>query len=95
LVFGAMQDKAIREIAEILFPVAERVILTHADNPRAATPAEIRQAAYRVSADIEDTADVASALRRAAEVTTREDLIVVTGSIYVVGEAMRVLEVRA
>ena len=95
LVFGAMGDKAIREIAEILFPVAERVILTHADNPRAATPAEIRQAASRVSADIEDAADVASALRRAAEVATGEDMIVVTGSIYVVGEAMRVLEVCA
>ena len=95
LVFGAMGDKAIREMAEILFPVAESVILTHADNPRAATPAEIRQAAGRVSVDIEEAADVASALLRAAELATREDLIVVTGSIYVVGEAMRVLEVRA
>lgn len=94
LVFGAMGDKAIQEITEILFPVAERVILTHADNPRAATPPEIRQAASRVSVDIEEAADVTSALRRAAELATREDLIVVTGSIYVVGEAMRVLEVR-
>ena len=93
LVFGAMGDKAIREIAEILFPIADRIILTHADNPRAATPAEIRQAASRMSADIEEAADVASALKRAAEVATGEDLIVVSGSIYVVGEAMRILEV--
>src|SRR5882672_1223826 len=34
LVFGAMQDKDIRQVAEILFPIAERVIATRADNPR-------------------------------------------------------------
>ena len=38
-VFGAMRDKAISEMAEILFPMADRVIATHAGNPRAATPA--------------------------------------------------------
>ncbi len=44
-IFGAMRDKAIAEMAEILFPLAERVIATHADNPRSATPDEIREAA--------------------------------------------------
>ena len=37
-IFGAMRDKAIGEMAEILFPLAERVIATRADNPRSATP---------------------------------------------------------
>src|SRR5439155_20884192 len=36
IVFGALRDKAIGEIAEILFPVAERVIATRAENPRSA-----------------------------------------------------------
>ena len=48
-VFGAMRDKAIGEMAEILFPLAERVIATRADNPRSATPEEIREAAARTS----------------------------------------------
>jgi dihydrofolate synthase/folylpolyglutamate synthase len=61
-VFGAMRDKAIGEIAEILFPLAERVIATRADNPRSATPDEIREAAARTATDIEDAAAVASAL---------------------------------
>jgi len=93
-VFGAMRDKEIGEIAEILFPLAERVIATRADNPRSATADEIRQAAERVSADIEESADVASALERAQKLAGREGVIVVTGSIYVVGEAMRILGVR-
>ncbi len=37
-VFGAMRDKAISEMAEILFPVAQRVIATRPENPRSASP---------------------------------------------------------
>jgi dihydrofolate synthase/folylpolyglutamate synthase len=107
-VFGAMRDKAIREIAEILFPLAERVVATMADNPRSATPEEIQQAAARTGTETEIGGDVASAIQRASALAlldknvrpTREvpprsaeldAIVVVTGSIYVVGEAMRVL----
>ncbi len=55
-IFGAMRDKAIGEMAEILFPLAERVIATRADNPRSAAPDEIRQAAARTATEIEDAA---------------------------------------
>jgi len=94
LIFGAMRDKAIGEMAEILFPLAEWIILTRADNPRSALPAEIREAANRIAADIEDTADVASALDRANCLAGAKGVVVITGSIYIVGEAMRVLGVR-
>jgi dihydrofolate synthase/folylpolyglutamate synthase len=107
-VFGAMRDKAIREITEILFPLGERVVATMADNPRSATPEEIREAAARTGAEIELAGDVPSAIRRASDLvlsdknvrpiravqsrTARVDaIVVVTGSIYVVGEAMRTL----
>ncbi len=92
-VFGAMRDKAINEIAEILFPLAERVIDTQADNPRSASTEEIRQAAARTSVELEDAADVAVALDRAQELAGADGIVVVTGSIYIVGEAMRILGV--
>ncbi len=93
LVFGVMRDKAIREIAEILFPIAQHVILTHAGNPRSASPDEIRQAAARVAKgmDIAEAENVASALKHARKIAGPSGLIVVTGSIYVVGEAMQEL----
>ena len=93
-VFGAMRDKAIGEIAEILFPLAERVIATHADNPRAATPAEIREAARRVAVEIDEAPDVPAALATARPAAGTRGLVVVTGSIYIVGEAMQVLGAR-
>jgi dihydrofolate synthase/folylpolyglutamate synthase len=93
-VFGAMRDKAISEIAEILFPLAAHVIATKADNPRSATPDEIREAASRTATDIEDATDVASALDRASSLAGPRGVVVITGSIYIVGEAMRVLGVK-
>ena len=93
MVFGVMRDKAMQEITEILFPIAGHVIVTHANNPRAASPDEIRQAAARVAVgtDIEVAENVASALNRARAVAGSAGLVVITGSIYIVGEAMRTL----
>ncbi|HVO64668.1 MAG TPA: folylpolyglutamate synthase/dihydrofolate synthase family protein [Terriglobales bacterium] len=91
MVFGAMRDKAIAEIAEILFPLSERVIATLAQNPRSATPEEIRAAAHRTGTEILEAETVAAALQKGRQLTRADGLIVVTGSIYVVGEAMREL----
>jgi dihydrofolate synthase / folylpolyglutamate synthase len=94
MVFGVLRDKAVAEIAEILFPIAERVIVTHANNPRSASVEEIQQAASRVAGDIREAADVAAALVDAGKIAGRGGLVLVTGSIYIVGEAMQHLGVR-
>jgi dihydrofolate synthase/folylpolyglutamate synthase len=93
-VFGAMRDKAILEMTDVLFPLAERVIATRPENPRAASPEEIEQAGRRTGAEIEAVADVQQALERAREVAVPNAIMVVTGSIYLVGEAMGVLGIR-
>jgi dihydrofolate synthase / folylpolyglutamate synthase len=94
-VFGAMRDKAISEMTEILFPMGERVIATRPENPRAASPHEIVQAASRTGAEMESVMDVSAALARARDLARPDSTIVVTGSIYLVGEAMRILDLHA
>ena len=95
LVFGVMRDKAVREMTEILFPIARHVIVTHADNPRSASADEIRLAAERGgNTSIEECADVAEAMERARALAGADEVIVTTGSIYIVGEAMRTLGIR-
>jgi dihydrofolate synthase/folylpolyglutamate synthase len=61
-VFGAMRDKAISEMTEILFPLAERVIATRPENPRSASPEEIQQAAAARGQRLKPVDDVAAAL---------------------------------
>jgi dihydrofolate synthase/folylpolyglutamate synthase len=93
-IFGAMRDKAIGEMSEILFPLADRVIATRADNPRSANREEIRAAASRTSTLIEEAVDVAAAIALAKTPVRPDTVVVITGSIYIVGEAMRLLGAR-
>lgn len=92
LIFGAMKDKAIPEMLQILAPVAQHLILTHADSPRAATAAEIQAMEPALTSDAILAANVPAALAKAAEVTTPNGLVVITGSIYIVGAALAQLQ---
>ena len=95
IVFAALRDKAIQEIAEILFPIADQVVVTQVGNPRSATTAELLQAASRTGAVLfaEDT--VTAALARSRAVSRPEGLIVVTGSIFLIGETMSDMGIAA
>jgi dihydrofolate synthase/folylpolyglutamate synthase len=95
IVFGAMGDKAVREMAEILFPIAQHVVLTPIDNPRAATTEQLLQAGSRTGTPMMAAESVAASLVHAAEITSPHGIIVVTGSIFLVGEAMKIMGIRA
>jgi dihydrofolate synthase / folylpolyglutamate synthase len=95
LIFAAMRDKAVQEMAEILFPIARQVIVTHVDSPRAATTEELLHAGSRTGAEICAEPTVASALQRAFEQTPRDNILVVTGSIFLVGDSMKELGIPA
>jgi dihydrofolate synthase / folylpolyglutamate synthase len=95
LVFAAMRDKAIQEMADILFPIAREVIVTRVDNPRAASVEELIQAGSRSGSIMAGEPDVAAALKRAFTQTPPDNVIVITGSIFLVGEAMKELGIPA
>jgi len=84
LVYGVMRDKAVAEMAAALFPLADRVILTAPDNSRAMPPEEIPAP----GATITHTVRQALALLQDAYPT---DVIFITGSLFVVGEARKLL----
>ncbi len=91
LVFGAMQDKRLLEMAEILFPLADNLVLTRADNPRAAS-LELLQSIAAQAVPQQETRmaeSVNQALALAEELTPPEGLICVTGSLYLIGEISR------
>jgi len=88
LIYGAMRDKAVEEVCGILFPHAQQVIATAPDQPRALHPQAIRQIADHPNLC------VAPGLRDALEMVRdsgQEDVIFITGSLYLVGEARALL----
>ena len=91
MVFGAMRDKAIQEMAEILFPLMERVIATPADNPRSASAEEIAELSRHTGADLVRARNVQEALEKARALTDKNGVVVIAGSIYIAGEALALL----
>jgi dihydrofolate synthase/folylpolyglutamate synthase len=86
IVFGAMADKAIAEMAEILFPVAQQIILTKIANVRAAEPSAMAEAIASLNRSVACAGNVAEALTEASRVTPPEGLIVACGSLFLAGE---------
>lgn len=93
LIFGAMRDKSIADMAEVIFPVAARVLAVAAANPRSATGEEIRAASGRLADRVEALHSVKDALHAVLQPSSDPGLVVITGSIYIVGEALRRLRV--
>ncbi|MFN2529659.1 MAG: folylpolyglutamate synthase/dihydrofolate synthase family protein [Pyrinomonadaceae bacterium] len=93
IVFAAMRDKQIKLIAQALFPLADHVVLTTLDNPRAADSGSLSIMADSFSADVNVTIaqSVSQALELAQKLTSPDGTICVTGSLYLVGEAREVL----
>jgi dihydrofolate synthase/folylpolyglutamate synthase len=89
LIYGAMRDKAVDEIAGLLFPRAAAVILTTPAQPRAISAPLLSEMTAHHARQSEVVPDPAQALARALELAAPEDVIFITGSLYLVGELRR------
>jgi len=92
LVYGAMRDKAIQEVTEKLFPLADHLIVTAPDFPRAVRPEAILALTSHANASTAQTVAEAIRLARSAP---KDALVLFTGSLFLVGEARRLLTGRA
>jgi len=93
VIFGAMRDKDVSKMAKLLFRKADRIILTTVDNSRAWNAAELLDF---VPSDIDKknlflTRSLEEAIRNAREMSGDDTLICVTGSLYLIGEAQKIL----
>jgi len=93
LLFSCLRDKPLAEMAQVLFPVFDRVIFAPISSPRAATMSDLVAAAQStgISAQVAETID--EALHLAME-STAGGVVVVSGSVYLVGEARTGLRQR-
>jgi dihydrofolate synthase/folylpolyglutamate synthase len=94
LVFSCLRDKPVLELAQILFPLFKQVIFAPIHSPRA-TPAEDLLAAARttgtpaaLAGSITEALEMA---RGAATEGSEPAVVVVSGSVYLVGEARGLL----
>lgn len=92
LVLGISSDKDIEGICANLLPISSTVFFTRANTPRAASPQDLRKKTQSYGKETTLTHTVDEAIELARQEAKPEDLILVTGSLYVVGEALRIFE---
>jgi dihydrofolate synthase/folylpolyglutamate synthase len=90
LVFGVLKDKNWIAMLQELGPLARLVILTRPESDRAADPRGLVEA-ERYCAKLEILEDVAGSITLARAVADPEDVIVVTGSLFIISAALRTL----
>ena len=89
-IIGILQDKKWETICEILAPLAKKIIFVPVSSERSATPAELARALCKKNPAVEVTA--LESLRAALDFSARDSLLVITGSLYLVGEALEILQ---
>lgn len=89
LIYGTMRDKSIGEIVETLFPLAHELILTAPKAPRALDPRSLIGVAAHSSARV--AADLPAALEFVKAHAAKEDVVFISGSLFLVGEARALL----
>jgi len=87
LIFGCLEDKPVEELAQILFPLFERVLLVVVPSPRAATKERMLAAAQATGIPAVVLPNLPAAL---AAIPSGEDGVI-TGSVYLVGDARGLL----
>ncbi|HEV2493184.1 MAG TPA: folylpolyglutamate synthase/dihydrofolate synthase family protein [Terriglobia bacterium] len=91
LIYASMRDKAIGEISEILFPLADEVYFTRPPIERAATPEEILAVTrYRPPHTVVEP-DPVQALTLAREASSPDDVVLACGSLFLVGALLRAM----
>ena len=86
-----MADKAVSELAQILFPVFDEVLLTQASSTRAASIEELAEAAEQTGASYRLLREPRAALEGSLASTPANGLTVVAGSVALLGEVQSLL----
>ncbi len=87
LIFGASEDKDIDGMFQELFPYVEQAIFTKSFHPRAISPFILHEKAIQSHLAAQVIEDVADAMQTALQIINERQVVLVTGSIFVVAEA--------
>ena len=93
IIFGCNSDKDVRGMLMQLQYGADKVIFTRSNSPKAVLPQDLAEMYTEICGKMCQTAvTISEAVRTARSAISREDLICVTGSFYLVGQAKEQLK---
>jgi dihydrofolate synthase/folylpolyglutamate synthase len=95
LLYGALRDKAVDEIAGVLFPRAAEVVFSEPRTSRAISAAQLSEIAAHHAGHSSVIAEAEQALDYLLSKAAPQDAVFVTGSLYLVGQLRHYWKQRA
>lgn len=92
VVYGAVQDKDVTDIMQVMARSAEHLFAVSANSPRSLSAEEIARRSADAGIITTIAGSVENGIRMALEQASRDDVIVICGSFFVVADALAVLE---
>ncbi|MEO6034495.1 MAG: folylpolyglutamate synthase/dihydrofolate synthase family protein [Verrucomicrobiota bacterium] len=92
VILGILQDKEWSVICEILAPMAGKFLVVPVSSARTSAPRDLASAIRRTNSGANTVAF--QVLAQALEATAQDSFVVITGSLYLVGEALELLQVN-
>jgi dihydrofolate synthase/folylpolyglutamate synthase len=89
MIFGASADKDIEGMLSELLPRVTRLLVTRADHPRAEEPEVLERVAHSHGVRVETQEPIAQAMNRAIEIARPGEVILICGSLFVAGGALK------
>lgn len=94
LITGVLDDKSYNTMFKCILPVCKRVILTEAKTERSISSDKLLTAAKKLIGDVRVIKDIPEAIKHAETSSSKDDVICISGSLYVVGEAKEYFDMR-
>ena len=95
LIYAAMRDKAVDEVAGLLFPRAATVTLTQSPQPRAISADVLASMTSHLAQVVDVIPNPASALKHALSIAADDDVVFAAGSLFLVGDLHQYWDHRA
>jgi dihydrofolate synthase / folylpolyglutamate synthase len=86
MIYGALRDKAVDEVAGLLFPLAANVVITEPRTPRFISAAQLAEMAGHHAKQLSVISEAEQALDHVLSAANSDDAIFITGSLYLVGQ---------
>ncbi len=92
LVIGVMEDKDIKKVVHGVVPMADYVVYTRPNYYRAANPKNLEKVGVSLGKPGESVPSIPEAIEKAKTLANKEDMILICGSLFTVGEALTYLD---
>jgi len=88
---GILKDKDVSHMVEILAPLADEIIVTEVDSPRKMEANELARMIKKFNKNVRVEKDIRTAVEKSLELADKNDLIVFSGSIYMIGDVRKIV----